>query len=505
MSGSRTGQIGPLLALRWRMIRSPVHRIAVIVGIIVLLLLAIAALTSLATSVERLGLETLRTQALVAYPVALLLFAVVAAVAPFLAGGAIELFPPAHMVAFPVTPRTRFALSLLLMPLNLTWLLQVVLLAGLVVVGTVGTTRLWSLAVMTTVYVVAATVVGQALAWTGTAVRQKRLGRVATTVPTIALVVFVAANADQESLFAIADRTPLLPLLGVGLGGFGTTWVMTLLGMVGVILIASVFGVASVGWTLKRGSETAGSHESTVHRRRRTQRSTAIALTTTMLGSVFRSKPIRRGLLLLMAFPLVVAAVADLTWSELVVLPGLVAAGAALLFGVNGLSLLGGGAAWLGSQPLPPMLGLRALAGTVLATIGVATAVTTIGVAILTPGNPTTAEVVSLVGGAVATATWVVATCLRWSVVNPYQADLRGGRDTPAPPGVMIGYSVRLALAAGLLGLLMVASAQLQSTRGALTIAAVAASVAAFRTLRTTRAWSRPDLRAKALLTVAMG
>lgn len=505
MTTASPGQMGPLLALRWRMIRSPVRRAAILAGAAALVILAVVALVGLGSAIESQGLQTLRTQALVAYPVALLLFAVVAAVAPFLAGGAIELFPPSQMVAYPVTPRTRFALSLLLMPLNLTWLLQVVLLSGLVVVGTAGTQRLWSLAGVTAMYIVAATVVGQALAWAGTAVRQTRSGRLATTLPTVAIVVLVAANANQDTLFEIADRTPLLPLLGVGLGGYGGTWVLTLVGMVGVVLVARAGGVAAVGWTLKRGSETTGSHESSTHRERSMPRSPASGLTRTMLMSVLRSKPIRRGLLLLAGFPLVVAAVADLSWSELVVLPGLVAAGAALLFGVNGLSLLGGGAAWLGSQPVDPTTPLRALTRTLLVVIGVVTAVTTAGVAALTTGPPTPAQVAALLGGAAATAAWVVVTCLRWSVVHPHQADLRGGRDTPAPPGVMISYSLRLALTAGAIGLLMVAAAQLQATRLAASVVAVVLVASAVRWYRTRRVWSRPEVRARTLLTVAMG
>lgn len=498
-------QLAPLLALRWRMIRSPVRRTAIVVGGSSLVLLAVVALAGLGSAIDSLGLQALRTQALVAYPVALLLFAAVAAVAPFLAGGAIELFPPSQMVAYPVTPRTRFALSLLLMPLNLTWLLQVVLLAGLVVVGTAGTVRLWPLASVTAMYVLAATVVGQALAWAGTAVRQTRAGRLVTTLPAVVVIVLVAANADQESLFAIADRTPLLPLLGVGLSGFSPTWALTLLSMAGLVLVARVGGVAAVGWTLRRGSETTGSHESSNHRERPMPASPTHGLTRTMVASVLRSKPVRRGLLLLVAFPLVVAAVADLSWSELGVLPGLVAAGAALLFGVNGLSLLGGGAAWLGSQPMNQNAPLRALSATLLVVIGAVTLVTTTGVALLTPGTPTTAQVTALAGGALATGCWVVATCLRWSTAHPHLADLRGGRDTPAPPGVMVGYSLRLALTAGGIGLLMVASAQLQATGAAVLIVAATLLAAGVRWYRTQRAWASPHVRTRALLTVAMG
>lgn len=505
MTTAHPSQIGPMLRLRWRMVRSRRRKWLLVIALGLLLVAAIVGLVVLGDAVVALRLESLRTQALVAYPVALLLFAVVAAVAPFLAGGAIELFPPAHMVAFPVAPRTRFALSLLLMPLNLTWLLQVALLAGLVVVGTAGTGRFWSLAGVTVLYVITATVVGQALAWTGTGVRQTRWGRRATTVPAVLLVVIVAVNADQDTLFAVADRTPLLPLLGIGLDGIGGAWLLTALGMLLVVFVASTLGVIAVGWTLQRGSETAGSHESSVHSRRRPRVSPLGTLTTTLVSSVSRSKPIRRGVLLLVLFPLVVAAVADLEWSELVVLPGLVAAGAALLFGVNGFSLLGGGAAWLGSQPLPPMTLLRALGLGLLLVIGAATTVTTAGVALLAQDTPTAAEAVALVCGAVASTAWVVVTCVRWSVKNPHQADLRGSRDTPAPPGVMIGYSLRLALAAGGIGLLMVAAAQLQATRAALVVTVAVLVAAGIRTLLTVASWRRPAVRARALMTTAFG
>jgi hypothetical protein len=69
----------------------------------------------------------------------------------------------------------------------------------------------------------------------------------------------------------------------------------------------------------------------------------------------------------------------------------------------------------------------------------------------------------------------------------------------------MVGYSLRLALTAGGIGLLMVASAQLQATGAAVLIVAATLLAAAVRWYRTHRAWASPQVRTRALLTVAMG
>ena len=40
----------------------------------------------------------------------------------------------------------------------------------------------------------------------------------------------------------------------------------------------------------------------------------------------------------------------------------------------------------------------------------------------------------------------VIAAAMRWSAQRPFPVDMRSARATPAPPGVMVGYSTRLAL-----------------------------------------------------------
>jgi hypothetical protein len=500
------GQLLPLVRLRWQMVRSPVRRAAVVAGLSLLLMLLAVMVVTTVRAIPTLGLPVdLATQALLVYPAALLLFTVVAIVAPFLAGGAIELFPPSQLVAYPISARTRFAASLLLMPLNITWLLQVVLLTFLVAIGGSGTGTTWTLALVTATFVLCATIAGQALAWAGAAVRQKRVGRWTTNAAGIVLVVLAGLNLSQDTLLDIADASPLLPLLGSGLAPPGPRLVLTLALLAVVAVVARRMGVIAVGWTLRLGNESSGHREGALQRRRTPSESPYRALLVVLLASVWRSRPVRRGVLLLIFMPIAVAAVAELEWSEIVALPGLVAAGAALLFGVNGFSLLGGGAAWLESQPLSPRALLGALAATIGTIVGGATVLTTLGVGLFAPGDPNTAEVVALLSGAVASIAWITATSVRLSVRAPHQADLRGNRDAPAPPGTMAGYSFRLAGTVGLLGLTLVATAQLQLPQAAVVLATAVVVAAGVRALLAVRRWRDPQVRARAMLTVAFG
>jgi hypothetical protein len=500
------GQLRPLMRLRWQMVRSPVRKAMVVTGLAIMVLLVTFMVVVTVRAVPSLDLPVdLATQALLVYPAALLLFMVVAVVAPFLAGGAIELFPPSQLVAYPISARTRFAASLLLMPLNLTWLLQVVLLTFLVAVGGSGTDRLWTLAAVTVAFMLTATVLGQALAWAGTAVRQTRTGRWLTNAAALALVVLAAVNLNQDTLLDIANSSPLLPLLGSGLTPAGPRLLVTLALLALVALVAHRAGVLAVGWTLRLASETAGHREGARQRRRKARPTVDSAVLIVLLTAVLRSKPIRRGVLLLVVMPVAVAGVAELEWSEIVALPGLVAAGAALLFGVNAFSLLGGGAAWLGSQPLAPSAVLAATAITVGSVVGGATVLTTIGVSFFAAGEATPAEAVALVAGAVASVAWITATAMRLSVRSPYQAELRGNRDAPAPPGAMAGYSLRLAGTVGILGLVLVATAQLDRPDAALAIAALVVGAATVRAVLTLRAWAVPENRTRAMMTVAFG
>ena len=71
-------------------------------------------------------------------------------------------------------------------------------------------------------------------------------------------------------------------------------------------------------------------------------------------ASVWRAVPMRRGVVVLALGPAFVALLGDLQWDTMTILPGLVASGGALLYGVNAWCLDSRGALWRESLPVPP-------------------------------------------------------------------------------------------------------------------------------------------------------
>ena len=71
-------------------------------------------------------------------------------------------------------------------------------------------------------------------------------------------------------------------------------------------------------------------------------------------ASVWRSVPMRRGLVVLALGPGLVALAGGMDWAQVLVLPALVVSGGALLFGVNAWCLDGRGALWRESLPVGP-------------------------------------------------------------------------------------------------------------------------------------------------------
>ncbi|MBA3745548.1 MAG: hypothetical protein H0X00_21945, partial [Sporichthya sp.] len=111
-------QLRALFGLRRRMVRSRLARIG--------LTLAVCALPAVLALAVWAG--TQQNHALHSAWVVPALFAGVAGVAvlaPLAVGGGYQLFPEDQLLAFPVRPSTLAVGSLLLSPLNLTWLAQV--------------------------------------------------------------------------------------------------------------------------------------------------------------------------------------------------------------------------------------------------------------------------------------------------------------------------------------------------------------------------------------------
>ena len=195
-------QLRALLALRWQMARAPgVHLAVCLAGVVVLWLLS--ACLRAGGALEPAALETAASLA----PEAFLGFGVLALVAPLTAGGGAEVVPAEQLVAFPVRPQAQFLGGLALAPLNLVWVVQLLVLALMTSCLTIGGSLLAGL-VTSLAYVACATVLGQSLAWLVAALRQRRAGRRAVAGLGIGLAVAALAVVRAGQGRAALEHAP---------------------------------------------------------------------------------------------------------------------------------------------------------------------------------------------------------------------------------------------------------------------------------------------------------
>ena len=497
------GQLRPLLGLRWTMVRSPQTRWG-FVGLA-------GAAVGLSVIAVLVGLVAPRGRAvdvLLLAPSLFLAVAVVALLAPLVAGGGNELFPDEQLVAFPITPRTHFAGSLALSPLNLAWTTQLVGLLAVTAYLADGGPGL-PLALLTCVaYVALVTVAGQALGWLVVGVRQWPRGRVLTrvlaAVAGCALVALVATGRVGAVLDASPTTWVVIGLVDGAVGDY-TGWavVTTALGLATWSLFLA--GRSWCEWSLRQPLQTGRSGSRDVRRRRPAAGPLREQLALDR-SSIWRSTSLRRGLLVLGVLPGLAAAAAALDWSTLVLLPGLVAAGAGLLFGVNAFCLDGPGALWLHSLPARPRVAFwaKTLVTAEVCLLAVLLTLLSGGLRVDGPA-PTTAQGAALAACTIVTVLRVVATCMRLSVTRPHRADLRGPRDTPAPPGSMAAYSARLAFSTTLVAVLFSAASTSSDWRFPALLAVPFVLLSLRHVLASARLWHDPAVRAHVVHVVAAG
>lgn len=495
-------QLAALLWLRWRMVRGRATRAGLLALLALAPLLGAGAVTT-AWAVR----ADLRVDLLLLTPSAYLVLGVLAVVSPVVSGGANDLFPDEQLAAYPVLPRTAFLASLLLAPLDLAWFAQTLTILGLTAYVTgpqpaAAATLLGALA-----YVATVTVIGQAAAWATEGVRRTRGGRVALRLTAgaavLAAVLAVQAGLTSTLLDAAPTRTVVTGLVAP-LGGSWLPWAAVVAGLAVVAAAAGMLGARAAAWTMRRPGDAVAQPESRHVRRRTPARSAFGELLAVDRASVWRSPALRRGGVVVGLLPGAVAALAALDWSNLVLLPGLVAAGAGLLFGVNVFCLDGPGALWLASLPYPPHLAFLAKAVVLTEFCLAAVAIAVAAGAVRADGAPDASALTALLGATLACVAAVVATCLHVSVTHPHRADLRGRRDTPAPPGAMAVYSVRLAVMTTVLALVF----SLLSRAPWPLPAAVAAATVGLSMLSAAQAlrhFDTPAVRARVAGTVAAG
>jgi hypothetical protein len=187
------------------------------------------------------------------------------------------------------------------------------------------------------------------------------------------------------------------------------------------------------------------------------------------------------------------------------VLPGLVAAGAALLFGVNAFSLDASGSLWLASLPHDQALLLRAKAVVLTETVLAAVVVAAVAGSARSPQPPTAAEVTALLSSVVLSTAVVVVLSLSASLRRPFRADLRGPRDAVAPPGALALASLRLALPTALVGVTLGTAAATGTWWVPPALALPLLALCGLSAARTSRRWADPVHRSFVVHRVANG
>ena len=443
-------------------------------------------------------------QILALYPSMCLGFLVLACFSAIASAGGREVVPRDQAVAFPVSTTTDHLGALLLAPLNIAWLIQAWMLLG-VMSYALGPGQLPAYELPSLLWVLFATAVAQVVGWLSEGVRRGQHGIAVFRAVVLTLGAVAVLLVVTGLLARVLDHSPtrlMLDLLLEARAGHWVTWSLGTVALVVLMLLAVALGALPARWALGRPMREELRLESGHHQVRGVPGTDLAMMLRIDRTAIWRSVPLRRGLTVLAVMPGAVALAGDLDWPMLTVLPGLVASGGALLFGVNTWCLDGRGALWRDSLPVSPSVSFFSRV-VVLFEVLLASAAVTLVLAALRAGRPTAIELVAVLCSTLVVAAQVVSAGMRWSIARPFAADLRSARATPAPPVVMAGYSARLAMVTTCTGLVFSGLAQLGDVRLALSVTVLLLVISSVRILESRRRWSDPVVRSRVIAVVA--
>jgi hypothetical protein len=499
--------VGPLVRFRTAGLRGHARTIVRVALTVIVVLTVLSAwlpayLPGAAGSASQLPLTSDEVTLLL--PSAYLGVLVISIISAASSGGGRELLPRDQGVAFPVSPTTDHLGALMMAPLNIAWLIQTwtVLAATAYVVGT---HHLLAAQLPVVLWLAVATSVAQALAWFVEWVRRGWYGSWVIRGTVVLLIGIGAVLVVTDKVVRLLDNSPTIRVVFAVLDavdGDWWPWLAAVLVLAASVVVAVVAGALMSRAMAARPARDEMRVESSSHSRRANTGSDLVAMLRTDRVGIWRSVPLRRGFTFLALLPGLVSLASDLEWHMLNILPGLVASGGALLFGVNSWCLDGRGALWRDSLPVSPRLAFLSRV-TVLAEVLVVATVLGLALASLRAGTPTVSHVVALACSTVVVTLQVVSASMRWSVRRPYAVDMRSARATPAPPLAMVGYSTRLAVATTFTGMLFVATSRAPDWRWSLVVAAPFVLVSLVRLLRLSAAWVDPVTRSRVVTTVA--
>ncbi len=438
-------------------------------------------------------------------PSAYVAFLCITTLATILARGGRELLARDDALAFPVSPTTDHLGALVYAPLNFAWMVQAWSLLALTAYAA-GPANLWAVQLTTLAWLFFATTFAQAAAWSVEGVRRTRHGE--WTVRACGAVLALAATAlvVGNHVSTVLPRGGLLPELGrIALDGreHSLRWAVGTVVISAGGVLAVVLGAAFAHLAARRPPKEEVRAEGQVATPRPTALTDLAALVRIDRSSVWRSLPLRHGFIFLALMPAFGAAAGQLRWEMLPIIPGLVAAGAALLFGVNAWSLDGVGTLWRDSLPVSPTQAFDARARVLGEVLLVAPILTLVVAMLRHQALPTTSEATALLATGVVVPLQVLARSMHWSARRPFATALRSARGAPAPPMTMVGYSAYLSLTSTLTGLVFSATAQSASPWLPVVVAVPFLLLATRRLRITRREWSSPVPRAKVIATVS--
>jgi hypothetical protein len=499
-----TADVIPLIAFRVAGVRGrDTRRLQIGLGVLVGLLVASAVIPAVAPGAAT---SERTSELLLLLPTAFLAFLAATTCATVAAAGGRELLPRDVGVAYPVSPTTDHIGALLMAPLNIAWLLQAFSLFGLVAYVS-GPQGLGFVQITVAAWLVSSTIIAQLIAWCVEWIRRRPFGIAFVRLIGLCLVLLAIGLTATNNVTAVLDHSPTVDVTITALRGQAGPNMPWLTGTVLILLMggaSAVFGGIVAHWVARRPARDEAHVEGRYVADRAMPRSEFWAMVRTDRTSVWRSVPLRRGFMVLAALPGFVAAAGAFDWDMLPIMPGLVAAGGALLFGVNAWCLDGTGALWRESLPVRPNVMFAARAFVLAEMLALAITITLVLAALRAPGEPTAAELASLILTAVVVTLQVVARSLNWSVHRPYSTDLRSARATPAPPVTMMSYSAYLALTSTLTGMVFGITAHAASALPAFLVAMPLVILAVRRLVITAREWSTPETRARVVVTVAV-
>ncbi|WP_298519322.1 hypothetical protein [uncultured Nocardioides sp.] len=496
--GRSVRDVAHLIAFRTSAVRRP-RAFAVIAAVFVG---CTAAASGVPAFLEGAGsYDGYSLDALTLLPSAMAGFMLLAIASAVASGGGRELLNREHGVAFAVSPTTDHLGALLLAPLNIAWLLQAWVLLGATSYGVQRGFLPFAL-IGIVLWIALATAIGQVLAWTVEAIRRRHHG--IAIVRGMAVVLFAVAVLLQLSgkLGTLLDAFPTTTLAAGLVNGFGGRWGVSVAVEILLILFVVALGAIPAHFAARRAPRDELRVESGNYPARRLPRSPLAALVRTDRGSVWRAVPMRRGLAVLAIGPGIVALAGGLDWSQMTILPGLVASGGALLFGVNAWCLDARGGLWRESLPVGAATVFAARAW-VLAEFLLAASFVTLVLAGLRAGLPSPSELTALLCTWVVVVLQVVSSSMRWSSRRPFAVDLRSARATPAPPLVMVGYSTKLAVTTTLTSLIFSGLARTPYPEVSILVASPFLVWSLVRLLHARDSWTDPVQRATVVTTVA--